>query len=96
MRELTLKEISQVGGGGVVADSLGIIGHNFFNFAGAIGDQIIAGIPGVSSVTGVLSLFGISIGSVSGAIGEGLGYTIGRTSEAIYETISELCYGGEA
>jgi len=95
MRVLKQDETSQVAGGGIVADSMGIIGHNFFNFAGTIGDRLIAGVPGVSSVTGVLSLFGISLGSVSGAIGGGLGYTVGRTGEAIYETISAFYYGDE-
>lgn len=90
MRELTQSEVIQVSGAGRVADSLSVVGQSIGGTLGKIIDSAAGGIPFVSSISGVLGVFGLSLGSFGSAMGNIIGYSAGRVSEIAYSVFSEL------
>lgn len=90
MRELTQNEVVQVSGAGRVADSLSILGQSIGGTIGKIVDGAAAGVPAIGSISGVLGVFGISLGNFGAAIGNVIGYTAGRTTEVAYSVLSAL------
>jgi hypothetical protein len=90
MRKLSIIEVQSVSGAGRAADSLQIIGNDLGQFIGSIVDRSIAGVPGAASITGVLSLFGLSVGNYVRALGSSIGYSVGMFSESLINTIKVL------
>lgn len=90
MRELTQSEVVQVSGAGRVADSLSAVGQSIGGTVGKLIDSVAGTIPLVSTVSGILGVLGLSLGSFGSAIGNIIGYSAGRAGEIANSVYSEL------